>query len=476
MDSARLKNKSTPPTRLRKAPSGHVPIVPLHGFQRKWVQDKSRFKIGLMARQTGKSFGTSLEAVWDCNDPNRRADWVFLSAGERQSKELARTAATHAKAINKAVTAVDDEWKDKDDNTYKSTEIIFPNGNRILALPANPNTARGHSANVLLDEFAFHKDSDLIWRALYPTITRGYKIRIISTPQGKKNRFYRLWTDNPKYSRHFVNIYDAVAQGLVLFNEDGSHCTPDDLREGLDDAEGWDQEYMCLFVDETTAFLTYDLIAEAEFQNEEELGKFLFGDICIGFDIARKKHLSVMTATERVGDVYWRRREKVMERMKFADQFAELTAWVEELKPRRICIDGTGIGAQMAEDAIDKFGKYRAECVVFSAPAKEDLATTILRKFEDHKMRISIDQKLRNDLHSVKKIVTSAGNVRYDADLTEKSHADRFWSLALSLHGFSGVTMQKGEIISEPKENREDADDFSGVPRASELKDFVDAA
>ena len=32
---------------------------------------------------------------------------------------------------------------------------------------ANPDTARGFSANVFLDEFAFHKDSREIWKALF---------------------------------------------------------------------------------------------------------------------------------------------------------------------------------------------------------------------------------------------------------------------------------------------------------------------
>ena len=36
-------------------------------YQKKWVEDKARFKIGLWSRQTGKSFATACEAVLDCN-------------------------------------------------------------------------------------------------------------------------------------------------------------------------------------------------------------------------------------------------------------------------------------------------------------------------------------------------------------------------------------------------------------------------
>ena len=35
-------------------------------WQQRWVADRSRFKIGLWSRQTGKSFSTACEAVTDC--------------------------------------------------------------------------------------------------------------------------------------------------------------------------------------------------------------------------------------------------------------------------------------------------------------------------------------------------------------------------------------------------------------------------
>ena len=34
----------------------------------------------------------------------------------------------------------------------------------------------------------------------------------------------------------------------------------------------------------------------------------------------------------------------------------------------------------------------------------------------------------------MKKIVTAANNVRYDADRNENGHADRFWAAGLGLH------------------------------------------
>ena len=38
----------------------------LYAYQREWIEDESRFKLGLWARQTGKDFTCAAEAVADC--------------------------------------------------------------------------------------------------------------------------------------------------------------------------------------------------------------------------------------------------------------------------------------------------------------------------------------------------------------------------------------------------------------------------
>jgi phage FluMu gp28-like protein len=74
------------------------------------------------------------------------------------------------------------------------------------------------------------------------------------------------------------------------------------------------------------------------------------------------------------------------------------------------------------------------EEVTFTGASKEQMAIHLRQKFEDKGVRIPAQSAIRNDLHSVKKIVTAANNIRYDADRNEAGHADRFWALALALH------------------------------------------
>ncbi len=462
------------------------PAVPLTDYQRNWVADKSRFKIGVLTRQGGKSFETSLEAVDDCME--RKTMWVFLSAGERQSKELMSKAAMHSRAYNLAIEELESEFLAEDNTKYRMLEIILPNGSRIVGLPANPDTARGWSANILLDEFALHRDSRAIWAALFPTVTRGYKIRIVSTFKGKSNKFYELFFSAPtlqKYdgsefehkgerggwSKHFVNIYQAIEMGLKLVDEEGQPIEPEDLRLALSDDDAWEEEFECVPSDEVSAFLTHDLIsavedvkiikepvwveflikaAEMNYREFKQtkvrpglpldiLAKVEFpGDLYVGMDIGRKHDLSVIWVDQKVGDVLITTAVIELRRQPYFIQEQVLHTVLSQAAFRRACIDESGLGGQLAEGAQDMFGESRIEAIPFSAPNKEVLAVGLKQNFEDWGSQIPADNTIRNSLHSVKKYETTTKHFRFDAEKTEKTgHADHFWAKALAIQAGS---------------------------------------
>ncbi len=411
---------------------GNKVAVPLYGFQKRWMGDKNRFKIGHMCRQIGKSFIVALEVVDDAIETGD--DWVLLSAGERQSKELMQKVSMHCKAY--AIAASDIQETFFEDTKYTFLIIYLPNGARIMGLPANPDTARGFSANVVLDEFAFHKDSAAIWKALFPTISRGYKIRIVSTGQGKGNKFHALITGDNSWSKHPVDIYQAVADGVPH--------NIDELKEAIDDEEAWQQEFENKFIDEASTLLGYELIAScqddtvpAEILYEDfDLNTFDFeptGSVYGGFDVGRKKDRSILWINELLGDVYWNRLMLVFNKVKFREQKSLLCDIIRKINLTRTCIDETGIGMQLAEDTVDEFDQYRAEAVTFTLKSKSDMATRMLRAFQDRRIRIPVSRVLRDDLHSVKKTTTVGGSVRFDSERTKEGHADRFWAGGLSL-------------------------------------------
>lgn len=253
------------------------PAIRLLPYQRAWVEDDSPLKIVVKARQVGYSFAATLRAVLKCL--KRRTTWIFLSKGERQSRLLMEKVQDHVRSCRVAARLAESHFFEGTD--CKQLEVRFPNGSVIYGLPANPDTARGYTGNVTLDEFAFHADAEKIYAALFPTITRGYALEVISTPNGTQGKFFELAkaaglvegaakdeprTTNrpgalparsspraPRWSPHACDIYEAVRQGLqadlVL------------LRNGCEDDAIWQQEFCCQFVSTAENFFPPELLA-----------------------------------------------------------------------------------------------------------------------------------------------------------------------------------------------------------------------
>lgn len=98
---------------------------------------------------------------------------------------------------------------------------------------------------------------------------------------------------------------------------------------------------------------------------------------------------------------------------------------------RRACIDATGIGAMLAETLATEFG-HRVEPVTFTAPVKEDLAFRTKRLAEGGQILLPENRDIRRAFGAIKKTVTVAGAIRFDAARTEAGHADEFWAKSLA--------------------------------------------
>jgi phage FluMu gp28-like protein len=401
--------------------------------------------VWVASRQIGKSFALAFEAAISAAVEARNV--LLVSASLRQSKALMRKVYQHLKALNMLTgNAIEAERENRE-------ECQLANGASIFSLPANPDTIRGFSADVYLDEFALHRDSRAIWAAIFPSITRGFKLRVASTPLGKQGKFWDLWSRNKAFAKHQTTILDASTQGLDI--------DPEELRLALDDPELWEQEYLCQFLDETTAFLSHDLISSCEFDPDVDDVPMATADddLYLGVDIGRRKDLSVFWPLLAVANVYWSQEIKVLEKKPFREQRQVLYELLE--KSRRGCIDETGIGMQLAEEAQDKYGS-KVEPVSFTSKTKEKLAYQTRSRMQDRGLRIPIDRDIHNDLHSIKKVITPAGNERFDVDQSEtKGHGDRFWALALAVEAAS-TPAGKIEYQSVSKRRMNDGDDSYG--------------
>lgn len=392
-------------------------------YQMKWVEDTSRFKIGLWSRQTGKSFATACEAVMDCSAQPKGNSclWVVLSAGERQALEWMEKAKKWCEAVKATVDSYE-ELRDSANALLSRAEIRFANGARIVAIPANPDTARGYSANLVLDEFAIHEKPFEIWAAIYPSITNPLsgekKLRIVSTPKGRGNKFADLWEHNERYSKHKVTIEDAVRMGLPINLEE--------LKAGVDDPDIWAQEYMCEFIDNSSVLLPYEMIGKCESESIKDDGS---SPLYIGMDVGRSKDLSVIVTAVKFGDVLAVIDITELRKMPFNDQL-EILLQKGGRRVQHVCIDSTGIGAMLAEEAARK-GGGRFEGVNFNVQTKGEMYGLMRRKFEERSIRIPVSRDLREDLHAVQRVVSTGGNVTYSAPRNADGHSDRAAALAL---------------------------------------------
>ncbi|MEH7830366.1 terminase large subunit domain-containing protein [Gemmobacter denitrificans] len=478
--------------------TAHVPDNPIIHFlpyQKAWIQDASRFKIGMFTRRGGKTFGSCGEIVNDCigaEIEKRKVRWTILSRSENTAKEALEDA---LKPMTRAYYAVlkglsnlgkpiftEDEFHvpahvkevRQGDQTYmievpearfKTQEVHFPGGSRVVALSASPDAARGFGGNLLLDEFAFHADSRRIWGSAYPVAARGgHKIRVISTPNGKGNKFYELMTtvDNG-WAKHHVDIYEAVRQGLDVNVEE--------LRRGMADQDAWAQEFELAWLDEASSWLDYDLISSCE-HPEAGFPQLYKGGLCfVGVDIAARNDLFVIWVVEQVGEVLFTREIIARKRISFAEQDALLDAVMKRYRVVRCRMDQTGMGEKPVEDAQRRYGSEVVEGVLFSAAAKLDMATALKESMQDRKTRIPAgDPELRADLHSIKSQVGVTGTRRLIADGDSDGHADRFWAGALAVsaadlgtaeYGYEAVPGTRSRYAA-PDQGGDDEEDAPG--------------
>lgn len=408
----------------------------LYPYQQRWLKDRSRFKLGRFARQTGKTFTTTLELVDDVLEAEAKgvkSPWVILSRGERQAREAMEEGVfRHLEAYGRSMRRLgveELEWYDEDSGLKrKALQVVVSKLNKITALPANPDTARGFSANVFLDEFAFHADSRKIWTALFPVISAGFKLRVTSTPNGKGNKFYELCTmADTAWSRHTVDIYRAVADGLPRDIEE--------MREALADADAWAQEFELAWLDEASSWLSFDLINTCE-HDHAGIPEHYAGGLCyVGVDIAARNDLFVVWVCEQVGDVLWTREIVAERRISFAEQDAILDDVLKRYQVGRVCMDQTGMGEKPVEDAKRRHGSSTVEGVLFTGPNKLTLATRGKEAFEDRRLRIPAgNAELRADLHKLKKEQSPTGAPRFVADSDSAGHADRAWACFLAVN------------------------------------------
>lgn len=358
---------------------------------------------------------------------------TVVSVGEREAREVVSMAMNHAKVLEK----LGSKWaacKLRDEG------IRFNNGGRILALPASSG-GRGFSGNVFLDEFAYLEKPQDVWDGAAAVVMHGYsKMRVSSTPNGVGNAFHNLWT-NPRehegWSLHKITLDDARADGLEV---------PDDVcwKMAKGNPRVYAQLFQCSFLDGNEQYIPTELVQGAIVDDTS----VEFGEYYAGYDVGYQNDLSALVILRQTPDNRtWIQKVLVGQRTDWEKQQEMIFQAFYDYPIKKMCIDSSGLGLGLVK-ALEKQIGYRVQGVNFTLQKKEELATDMYQAFADKMIAIPNDPALVQDVVAIRRIITTAGKVTYDAPRTAEGHADRAWALALAIHACSnkpGKRIAKGD-------------------------------
>lgn len=385
----------------------------LYEYQRKFILDESRFRLWLKSRQIGATYGCAGECLVDAMSG---MDQLILSASETQALKWHSEIYKHAEKLGLALSG-------------STSEIKTPSGATIYIFANNFRTIQGFSGSVWMDEFAWYLNPKRIWEAFVPSITSvkagetQARITILSTPFEQDSLFHKLCIDEVKYymfSRHKTTIYDAVKDGLDV---------DIDILKDLFDSDSWGMMYECIFADDEASFFPISLIKSCV-KDYMYYAPNVKSILWSGYDIGRTKHLSVLSALEKVEGRYVLAILDSFKNATFESQKTVLREHLTLYQNSNMRIDRSGIGMDLAEGFESKYPS-RVEGVSFTASSKEFMVLNLKKMMEDKLITIPNDPNLIADIHSIKR-KAGAKKMVYFSNEDKNGHADRFWSIALA--------------------------------------------
>ena len=377
---------------------------------------KERRMISLCARQVGKSFIAAFCAVYDC--VVNKGDWTLVSTGQRAADELFKKCILMAKFFEQMLKGTPLHFY----FTNNASEIRFSNGASIVSCPNNPDGLRGRSSSLLFDEMAFIENADDCFKACIPFLTSPYgatkKLQIISTPGACSGKFYELWEKSDYYHTK-VTLLDAVNEGLKV--------DVDDIRKTVLDDDIFRQEYMCEFLDSNTALFSYELLRASISSNRPTTGKTY-----IGIDIGRTHDKTSICILKEKDNIFYVDHIESLRNKEFEEQFKYISQVIDSNHPIKVCVDATGIGAQLSEQLHKKH-----PCVVevkFTNEVKNEMFNMVKKHLGTSSLKLPPDELIIEDLHKIKRVVNQSGNISYRASRDENGHADDATSIALAVY------------------------------------------
>ena len=435
----------------------------LDWWQTHYLRSESSFLIANKSRRIGWSYITAVKGLLIALDPAVTGyTKQFVSYSLEDATEKIKNAVEFYDSIPEISRP-----KRLVSRTRTRLEFMDLNGrsiSRLISLPCRQ--PRGKGGSISLDEFAFHNKDNEIYTAAIAVTSRGGDIEIGSTPFGNKGRFYEIMTDYQMYrdyKRYSIpwymspalctNVQEAVAMAGELTTEKRVELYGTDKLQSILRSMPIDdfmQEYECFYRDDLASFITLDMIractpvgvkseeADDDDSTEVKLYKRLDEFILAyspGYDVGRTTDASelLILGHSPLTSAKTLHCRVTMKKTGFDAQQDLLERCLTSLPIHRMCIDGTGLGMDLAERLEKKYPRQVEKCT-FTQEFKEVLANGAWLAFDRREYQLPPDKDLQIQIHSIRKIVTAGKHARFDGG-TENSHCDAFWALALATYG-----------------------------------------
>jgi phage FluMu gp28-like protein len=418
----------------------------LFGYQRRWINDESKYAIAEKARRTGFTWAEAIASVLYCLKTKNNC-W-FSSSDEKNSKEFILYVKQTCECINAILGFSFISLAEA------TTECVYlPNGSRITAVSSAPKAIRGKDGRIVLDEMAHHEDQEELYRAAQGSVIQKGCLRIMSTHNGPASLFYRLCQGSPEngFSKHRVTLKDACDEGYAeKFATHLHHLLPnkealtiaflEEVKRGCSSEDAFLQEFMCepLSLKALISAEEYDKLALWDVPDELEDRKY--NNLFCGIDVGRVHDLTVVWVLEEYinpnAASEWEKYDYKTVCVKWIKNMP-IPAQYEIIKPILCHPDVTGI-----EIDIGTIGRTLSDLVTADLPFAKPVAFTNGKKAEMAErvkgfvqyQRISLpkdNELIRTDMLSMRRKVSNSGWVIYEGG-TKETHADFFWSCGLA--------------------------------------------
>lgn len=466
----------------------------LLGYQKRGVHllETAPVLVVEKSRRIGFTWGLAAYAVLRASRERkaRGFDVMYISYSQEMTREFVDACAMWARAF--ALAAGDTGeflFDDVDGNNLAETRQIkafriqFASGFEILALSSAPRSLRGKQGCVIIDEAAFVDSLAELLKAALAFLMWGGQVVVVSTHNGTGNPFNELCQDILKGRKPYLHLRvdfdEALQQGLfqricLVTGRDWSPEAEAHWREEIRAfyGEAADEELDCLPAQGSGVFLSAAMIearmVEAPVlrlvlppsffrlppkQKESEIEAWIADHLDpvlrqtldpnlqsgFGMDVGRYRDLSVLAPIQVL-----RTMKRVvpflveLDRVPFAQQ-KQIALHLLRALPRRIGarIDGTGIGAGLAEDIETAQG---TETIKIGPDWYRLELPPLKGAFEDGDILIPRDAEILADLRALKMVrgVPMLPALRVKAETGGTRHGDAAIAIALAFGSTRG--------------------------------------